>query len=462
MPWDERQIRAIESGRADLPDTDAVIEIMEAMVGLMREAGVIGRSESKESRYRLLYRVLDAVAGGRLGLEYDSPPRSLRRWASRYEGRQPSLIVDSDVREAFASLQEALDEHEEGRAARSARQRDEGDGTAGKASESVEQSAQSSAPNEHEEPLIAPDAPERDAFLSYSHEDKGVARQLVAELRKCQITCWVDEGELLIGDSLIERITEAIEKAEFFIALVSKHSINSRWCRRELGQAAVTELERESGVKVLPLRVGDVQMPPALKDKFWGRHDPLVDAVGAAAELATSINGHRRRRTGEMPASTEGADGLRGTTSEADIESLLDQLDALLAAEDGRGARRVSFDLAAAMAEHVDAPIQVEIRSGHEREHYVRVRVAPLLWHSWRGDAPPRGPTPHLLRAYLTPHGDVDTRREWVIGSPPDHATPELAAGEWAGDLTELGDVELARFGSEARVLWEALQQATR
>lgn len=105
-------------------------------------------------------------------------------------------------------------------------------------------------------------------FISYAHEDGELARALGQALprRKCPV--WIDEGEMRVGDSLIERIATAIREVEFVVALVSEASVGSNWCKKELSLAITGGLGRE-GVKVLPLRVGNVEMPAALTDTFW-------------------------------------------------------------------------------------------------------------------------------------------------------------------------------------------------
>jgi predicted nucleotide-binding protein len=110
-------------------------------------------------------------------------------------------------------------------------------------------------------------------FFSYSHADKPVARRLTACLSDYGFRVWIDEGELSIGDSIIERVAEALDEVDFVAALVSEHSVNSAWCRKELSLAMTGELARR-GVKVLPLRLGNVSMPATLKDKFYLDVDP--------------------------------------------------------------------------------------------------------------------------------------------------------------------------------------------
>lgn len=127
-------------------------------------------------------------------------------------------------------------------------------------------------------------------FFSYSHADKPLARKLARGLQDDGIHVWIDEGELRAGDSIIERIAVAIDSMDFVVALVSAHSVGSSWCRKELSLAITGELSRH-GVKVLPVRVGDVPMPLTLADKLYLTIDE-TDVHLAVKQLVDSIYRH--------------------------------------------------------------------------------------------------------------------------------------------------------------------------
>ncbi len=111
-------------------------------------------------------------------------------------------------------------------------------------------------------------------FISYAHEDAGLAHAFATALEAEGARVWLDQGELLIGDSLIERISEAIAEFDFVAALVSRASVQSNWCRKEIALAMSKQLQRGARrVRVLPLRVGDVEMPPSLTDVKWSQLD---------------------------------------------------------------------------------------------------------------------------------------------------------------------------------------------
>lgn len=106
-------------------------------------------------------------------------------------------------------------------------------------------------------------------FLSHSHADKPFARRLAADLRKSGHAVWIDEAEINIGDSLIEKIREGLDQVDFVAAIITAASVTSKWVTRELDIASNREIE-ENRVVVLPLLLEAVELPGFLKGKFYG------------------------------------------------------------------------------------------------------------------------------------------------------------------------------------------------
>lgn len=127
-------------------------------------------------------------------------------------------------------------------------------------------------------------------FISYQHADKRLAAGLQDGLEKLGYFVWRDEGELLVGDSIVERVTAALDQIDFVVALISKNSVTSPWCQKEVSLAMTGEIAR-SGVKVLPVRIDQVEMPPSLKDKLYVEVRG-EDITQATERLAASIERH--------------------------------------------------------------------------------------------------------------------------------------------------------------------------
>lgn len=127
-------------------------------------------------------------------------------------------------------------------------------------------------------------------FFSYSHNDKAIATKIASAIQKQGVRVWIDEGELRVGDSIIEQISNALDEVHFVVALVSSHSVTSSWCNKELSIAMTGGLQRK-GVKVLPLRVGSVRMPSALMDVLYMDVDPN-DPVAIVNRLVVDVRRH--------------------------------------------------------------------------------------------------------------------------------------------------------------------------
>jgi len=148
-------------------------------------------------------------------------------------------------------------------------------------------------------------------FISYSHADKGYASEIAYGLTALGYRVWIDQGELRIGDSLVDAISRAIDQVDFLIALVSDASVASNWCQKEVALAMTGEINRR-GITVLPCRIGDVTMPPSLADKLY-LSAPVAGASGVVTDLERSMRQHlapvqplppRRRQSIEPPSLT--------------------------------------------------------------------------------------------------------------------------------------------------------------
>lgn len=138
---------------------------------------------------------------------------------------------------------------------------------------------------------VPPGAPV--CFISYAHEDARLARDIAYGLQGASLGVEIDEEMLASGDSLVDRVAEATARVEFVVAIISRHSVVSKWCKYELALAMADELVMP-GVKVLPVRVGSVEMPPVLRNKVY-RSVETLGTDGTIRALVEDIEKHRSR-----------------------------------------------------------------------------------------------------------------------------------------------------------------------
>src|SRR5689334_15461872 len=96
-------------------------------------------------------------------------------------------------------------------------------------------------------------------FIGYSDNDKIFVDRLAAQLAFRRRHVWVDRWELKVGDSILNRIREALTEGAGLIIVFSRSSVPSVWCRKELSSGLMRELE-ERRVVVLPALLENCQI----------------------------------------------------------------------------------------------------------------------------------------------------------------------------------------------------------
>lgn len=123
-------------------------------------------------------------------------------------------------------------------------------------------------------------------FVSYSHRDAEFVDRLVRDLRYSDVPATYDKWLLKVGDSIIDRIAEAVTTAASVVAIVSSNSVESEWVRKELSMAMTREINGRT-VRVLPAVIDDCDIPASISDKlfadfrgqyYWGLHE-LLEAL---------------------------------------------------------------------------------------------------------------------------------------------------------------------------------------
>lgn len=105
-------------------------------------------------------------------------------------------------------------------------------------------------------------------FISYSHKDNEFVANLAAHLVKHNTRVWVDKWQLTVGDSIIEKIQGAIQESSALLVVLSKASVQSNWCKKEINAGLMREL-KEKKVIVLPVLLEDCDLPIFLEEKMY-------------------------------------------------------------------------------------------------------------------------------------------------------------------------------------------------
>ena len=131
----------------------------------------------------------------------------------------------------------------------------------------------------------------KDVFISYSAADKGFVTRLFDSLRREGISIWIDEGEILPGDRIREKINQGILDSRYLLIVLSQNSVKSNWVRIELDSAMIREIE-DSAVVVIPLLIGGIEkteIPLDLRGKLYVDFRDIGTFSESVQKLASSI-----------------------------------------------------------------------------------------------------------------------------------------------------------------------------
>jgi len=99
----------------------------------------------------------------------------------------------------------------------------------------------------------------KSAFISHASEDKTRVKEICAEIYN-DVEPWLDEKDILAGDSIISKINEGLENSDCLILCLSSNSVEKDWVVREYAYA----IHRK--IKIIPILLDKCEPPPVLID----------------------------------------------------------------------------------------------------------------------------------------------------------------------------------------------------
>lgn len=102
-------------------------------------------------------------------------------------------------------------------------------------------------------------------FLCHASEDKPSVRNIASALKRIGAEVWLDEWEIKVGESIVEKINEGLGAATHLLVVLSNASVSKPWVSRELSSTLMRQLNN-AGITILPLRLDGCMLPPLLAD----------------------------------------------------------------------------------------------------------------------------------------------------------------------------------------------------
>ncbi len=126
-------------------------------------------------------------------------------------------------------------------------------------------------------------------FISHASPDRAFALRRARSLTHLGHAVWVDAQQIQVGDSIPQRVAEAIERADYLIVVLSKHSAASSWSEHEW-QAKYWDEVACRTTFVLPVLREDCVIPLFLRPKRYA--DFRSEYAVGVAQLAIMLHAH--------------------------------------------------------------------------------------------------------------------------------------------------------------------------
>lgn len=95
-------------------------------------------------------------------------------------------------------------------------------------------------------------------FVSYRHEDQATAMRVCSVLERQGVSCWIAPRDIQPTDEWAAGIVAGIQQCHTFVLILSENCQRSRHIAREL------ELADSHALRIVALRIQDIQPPPQL------------------------------------------------------------------------------------------------------------------------------------------------------------------------------------------------------
>src|SRR5690554_5332822 len=102
-------------------------------------------------------------------------------------------------------------------------------------------------------------------FIAHRRSDAKIAEKLATAIREAGYDVWLDAWEIGLGDSIVGKMNEGLEKLKLLILCFSSDGVEAPWISREWMTTLARQLDGQR-VKILPVRLSGGDPPAILAD----------------------------------------------------------------------------------------------------------------------------------------------------------------------------------------------------
>lgn len=121
-----------------------------------------------------------------------------------------------------------------------------------------------------------------DIFISYEHNSKTIADNIVNYLESRHIRCWYAPRDV-IGDYATS-ICDAVEECKIFVLILNANSSKSDHCLNEVQMAYLKNEQDNGNIEIMPFRIDNAELNRAMQYYVQRKH--WIDAANNSLEVA--------------------------------------------------------------------------------------------------------------------------------------------------------------------------------
>jgi hypothetical protein len=133
-------------------------------------------------------------------------------------------------------------------------------------------------------------------FISHSSADKDFVETIAWRLKRFGVEVWYDGWEIKVGDSIVAKVFDGLEKSDALAIVLSNASVKSRWVKEELNTATIRRID-DNDILILPILKEDCDIPTVLRQlryadfrsDFDKGFEELLDAIEPLHTLWQSL-----------------------------------------------------------------------------------------------------------------------------------------------------------------------------
>jgi len=91
---------------------------------------------------------------------------------------------------------------------------------------------------------------------------------LRGDLTRVGLNVWHDCKDIQPGDSISQKVSDGLARSDYFILIISRASVSSKWVALEYGAALARKIATGKP-RIIPVRIGSVEPPVLLRDIKW-------------------------------------------------------------------------------------------------------------------------------------------------------------------------------------------------